>query len=246
MDTRGHTLVTGASSGIGRGIALALAQDRPVILHGRDRGRLEEARAACPGPGHLVWAVDFAKAESVAEDFDGFLRATGAKVSALVHAAGIVRVGPTRLDSYGASLEAMNVNFLAAAELVKVLLKAAPNGKELRNILLISSIYSRLGAKGQGIYCATKGAVDAYVRALAAELSPHVRVNSLLPGAVLTPMAEASPEAYLARCREAHPLGMGEIEDVVNYARFILSDGARWLTGQNIVIDGGFSACKGL
>jgi NAD(P)-dependent dehydrogenase (short-subunit alcohol dehydrogenase family) len=167
-------------------------------------------------------------------------------VEAFVHSAGMVDVTPARLADYSANLAAMNVNFLSAAEIVKVLLGAAHNGKALRNILLISSIYSKLGAKGQSIYCATKGAIDSYVRALAAELSPKVRANSLLPGAVMTPMAEASSAEYLERCRKAHPLGMGDISDIANYARFILSDEARWLTGQNIVLDGGFSACKGL
>ncbi|WP_306598483.1 SDR family NAD(P)-dependent oxidoreductase [Geothrix sp. 21YS21S-2] len=246
MDAPACTLVTGASSGIGRGVALALAEDRRLILHGRGRERLEAVRSACPGRDHLVWTADFARAETLAEDLRGFLQASGTRVSALVHCAGEVSVRPTRLDAYEDSLRAMNVNFLSAAEIIRVLLQAAPNGKALRDILLISSIYSRLGAKGQGIYCATKGAADAYVRALAAELSPRVRVNSLLPGAVLTPMTEALPAAYLDRCREAHPLGLGEVADVASYVKFLLSDGARWVTGQNIVVDGGFSACKGL
>ncbi|BDU74822.1 SDR family NAD(P)-dependent oxidoreductase [Mesoterricola silvestris] len=246
MDAPAFTLVTGASSGIGSGVAVALAPERKLILHGRDRERLEGVRGACAGGGHLVWTADFARADLLAEELKAFLRASGARVSALVHCAGTVSVRPTRLDVYGDSLRAMNVNFFSAAEIIQVLLQAAHNGRTLQDILLISSIYSRLGAKGQGIYCATKGAADAYVRALAAELSPRVRVNSLLPGAVLTPMTEALPEAYLDRCRDAHPLGLGSVADVANYVEFLLSPKARWVTGQNIVADGGFSACKGL
>jgi NAD(P)-dependent dehydrogenase (short-subunit alcohol dehydrogenase family) len=241
-----YTLVTGASSGLGRAIAIALSADRPLVLHGRDEARLERTRQECSGSGHLVWMADLREAASVGGSLGDFLAGSGAKVEAFVHSAGIVDVVASRLAQYSSNLECMNVNFLSAVEIVKTLLAGKSNGKELANVLLISSVYSKLGAKGQALYCASKGAADAYVRSLAAELSPRVRANTLLPGAVMTPIAESSSDDYLKRLAEAHPLGMGRPEDVANYVRFILSDEARWLTGQNIVIDGGFSACSRL
>jgi len=241
---RHYTLVTGASSGIGRGICETLSVDRPLILGGRDLSRLRETLGTCHGEGHILWSMDLSKAMSVGDSLGAFLKENGLFVDSFVHSAGMVDVRPARMAEYEKTLEVMNVNFFSAAEIIRVLLGNAYNKKSLRNVLLISSIFSKLGAKGQGAYCASKGAIDSYVRSLAVELAPTVRVNSLLPGAVKTPMAEKSSPEYLERCDAAHPLGMGEIVDVALYARFILSNDARWVTGQNIVLDGGFSSTK--
>jgi len=91
------------------------------------------------------------------------------------------------------------------------------------------------------LYCASKGALDSFMRALAVELAPDIRVNSILPGGVRSRMTEsmfADPE-MAARLTKDYPLGAGEIEDIVNAAEFIISEKARWITGQQLIIDGG-------
>jgi NAD(P)-dependent dehydrogenase (short-subunit alcohol dehydrogenase family) len=91
------------------------------------------------------------------------------------------------------------------------------------------------------VYCASKGALDAYMRALAVELAPNVRVNSVLPGGVRTPMTESmfADAEWVERVQSQYPLGLGTEGDIADSVEFLLSDGARWVTGQQLVVDGG-------
>ena len=108
-------------------------------------------------------------------------------------------------------------------------------------MVVISSIWSQFGARGHSLYCASKAAVDGMMRALAVELAPDVRVNSVLPGAVRTPMGEAAltdPE-IVEGLRQNYPLGIGQPGDVAAAVEFLMSEDARWITGQQFVVDGG-------
>ncbi len=105
---------------------------------------------------------------------------------------------------------------------MRQLVKKKINDKQLRGIVFVSSTASRFGARGFNIYCASKGALDAFMRALAVELAPDVRVNSVLPGAVRTAMTDAmlnDPE-LVERMRADYPLGMGAVTDVVSAILF--------------------------
>ena len=115
------------------------------------------------------------------------------------------------------------------------------------SLLFISSVYGRVGVAGQIGYAATKGAIAAAVRALAIELARrNIRVNSLSPGLVMTPMTEAAfsvlSSEQIERIRAAHPLGIGQPEDVARAAAFMLSPAARWITGADVPVDGGYTA----
>jgi NAD(P)-dependent dehydrogenase (short-subunit alcohol dehydrogenase family) len=146
-----------------------------------------------------------------------------------------------RSVDYRAAQEIMNVNFFSAAEIVHTLLKIKVNSRALTNILFISSIWSRFGARGHSAYCASKAALDGLMRALAVELAPAIRVNSILPGAIQTPMAAqglADP-SIAEKLEQDYPMGIGRPDDIVDAIEFVLSGRARWLTGQEIVIDGG-------
>jgi NAD(P)-dependent dehydrogenase (short-subunit alcohol dehydrogenase family) len=125
--------------------------------------------------------------------------------------------------------------------ILRLLIRRKLNGKHLRRVVFISSTASRFGARGFGLYCASKGALDAFMRAMAVELAPDVRVNSVLPGTVKTAMTEAmlqDPE-LLARMQSEYPLGLGEPDDIGDAVEYLLSDKARWITGQQLVVDGG-------
>jgi NAD(P)-dependent dehydrogenase (short-subunit alcohol dehydrogenase family) len=120
------------------------------------------------------------------------------------------------------------------------------NKGALRSITFISSTNSRLGANGYSAYAASKAALNALSLSLAVELGPAVRVNAVLPGIIETEMNKdhfANPE-FAASMRATHPLGLGRPEDVADAVEFLASDRARWITGQEIVVDGGRSASK--
>jgi NAD(P)-dependent dehydrogenase (short-subunit alcohol dehydrogenase family) len=190
---------------------------------------------------HLLWTNDFRNAAQVAPALTELLTGQGIAVDGLVHCAGLVHVLPARSASLEAVLESLNVNYIAAQQIIATLLKKRVNPGRLRSVVVISSIWSQFGARGHSIYCASKAALDGMVRALAVELAPDVRVNSVLPGAVRTPMAEAAlADPIIAeRLRQEYPLGLGQPADIAAAVEFLMSEDARWITGQQFVVDGG-------
>lgn len=241
---QGYVLVTGASSGIGQAIAVRLAHEGRVILHGRDPVRLQETRQLCRGEGHLIWPYDLANVADLPAALETFVRQNETRVDAFVHSAGMVSVMASRTLDLDMSRQIMDVNFTSAMLLLSTLLKRKVAQGTLRNVLFISSISSRFGARGHALYCASKGALDAAMRALALELAPQIRVNSICPGLVATKMAQEGmqDEVIAANLREQYPLGLGTPEDVAEMAAFLLSGKARWITGQQFFVDGGRTA----
>ncbi len=237
-----YTLVTGASSGLGRSAAIRLSRERNLILHGRNRQRLEETCRMCLNPErHVVWEFDLKSPGELADSLVPLLAASDRSIEAFVHCAGMVTVLPMRSVDYRTAQEIMNVNFFSAAEIVHVLLKKKVNSQRLTNILFISSIWSRFGARAHACYCASKAALDGLMRALAVELAPAIRVNSILPGAIRTSMSGQGFDdpSILEKLERDYPMGTGQPDDIADAVEFVLSGKARWLTGQEIVIDGG-------
>jgi NAD(P)-dependent dehydrogenase (short-subunit alcohol dehydrogenase family) len=236
------TLITGASSGIGREIAKGLSRERRLILNGRDEQRLDETRQACSSPErHLVWPQALDRVADVQRSFTEFLAHHQARVNNYVHCAGTLKILPLRSIEIDYALEVLNTNFTSAFALMNVLVKKKVNDQKLRSVVFVSSIASQFGAKGFSIYSASKGALDALMKSLAVELAPDVRVNSVLPGAIKTEMTAsifAKPEVE-ERFRRDYPLGVGEADDIVHIVEFLLSERARWITGQQLVLDGG-------
>ncbi|HEY1132393.1 MAG TPA: SDR family oxidoreductase [Roseateles sp.] len=236
------TLVTGASSGLGRETAIRLSRLGPVLLHGRDQPRLEETRALCTHPErHRLWLHDLVDVDTIEASLLQTLAGQGLQVARFVHCAGVLQVGPLRLLDRAAIGRTMNVNFLSAVEITRLLVRKKVNEKALTGVVFVSSTASQFGAKGFGIYCASKSALDGYMRALAVELAPAVRVNAVLPGAVRTAMTEHmfNDPDVVERMRRDYPLGVGEQADIASAVEFLLSDQARWITGQQLVVDGG-------
>lgn len=244
-------LVTGASSGIGRATALGLAREGAsvalVALPGDD---LEEAAAECRAGGAAAVAVsaDVADSRQVAGAFDQ-AESLG-PVSAVFSNAGISIVGPAAAMDDDDWLRQLHVNlsgsFYVAREAAR---RMIPRGRGA--IVVTGSELGLLGQPGYVGYTATKGGVLAMTRALAAELAPHgIRVNSISPGTTETPMLAAEfaaapdPARERAENESTIPLGrFGQPDDIAAAVAFLLSDEAAYITGANLVVDGGRTSC---
>lgn len=244
MSAQPHTLITGATSGVGNAVVALLSEKRPLLLHGRDEAKLQELLESCSkAHSHQIWLQDLQNIENVSSSLEAVLSTKGIAVENFVHCAGVAVVLSARGAPLAATQQSFNINCIAAQQITASLLKKRINIAVLRSVIFISSIYSRVGVRGHSIYCATKAALDGLMRALAVELAPDTRVNSILPGVLDTAMAaSAMNDAEVAENMKAsYPLGIGKPEDIANAVQFLLSDEARWLTGQELVIDGGRS-----
>lgn len=242
MENKECILITGASSGMGREMAIQFSSVFRVILNGRDVERLEETRRLCTNPREqLLWPCDLSDVGEIETVFANFLCESNLRVNYFVHCAGFMKVYPLKMVTATLFQNTFNVNVIAGALLVKVLMKRKVNDRALKSVVFISSNISNFGAKAFSVYGASKGAVDSLMRSLAVELAPQVRVNSVLPGGVRTTMTEHmyQDEDLVNRMAAVYPLGLGEVKDIYMAVNFLLSDAARWVTGQQFTVDGG-------
>lgn len=242
LENRPYILITGASSGVGRATAILLSDQYNLIIHGRNLEKLEATKSMCSSSSEVkLWQCNFMAIDKIEESFKKVIADIQVKISGYVHSSGVVEVLPLRAISLERIMNILNTNFISASILSRLLIQKKVNGTELRNIIYISSNISNRGAKGFSAYGASKGALDSFMRCLAIELAPRVRVNSILPGGMHTEMtAQMSLDQDLMDRMEAtYPLGMCKTEDIAGVVRFLLSDYAKWITGQQITVDGG-------
>lgn len=237
-----YTLITGASSGIGAECAIQLSKDRNIILAGSNEQRLQETLSRCAEPErHIIWQCDFAAEQAaIAKQLTTLIQMNEIVVDEYVHCAGISKICPFKSVPKSYQNEIFNVNFFSAVEIMQSLLKRV-NQNALENIVLISSVSSVRADKGNSIYAASKGAINALVTTLASELAPSVRVNAIAPGTTSTPMSSE----FIARngdtLNNLIPLGIGRVEDIANFVEYLISEKAKWITGQTIFVDGGLT-----
>jgi len=235
-----YTLITGASSGFGRSIAQKLAPCRKLVLVGRSAVKLEAVRSTCEAPErHLLWVRDLSQLDGIGEELTSLLAARDIGIDHFIHSAGVTGIQLARATEMAFVTRLFNVNLFSAMEIIRPLAQKRVNKGALRSITFISSIATRVGASGYSVYAASKGAVNAMSLSLAVELAPAVRVNAVLPGIIQTEMTRE----YFANSDFVafYPLGFGRPEDVAEVVEFLSSDHARWITGQEIVVDGGRS-----
>ena len=132
-------------------------------------------------------------------------------------------------------------NLFSPSIILKVLSNRKINNSALSSVVFISSNISNFGAKAFSLYGASKAGLDGLMRNLAVELAPKVRINSVLPGAVRTDMTESifNNVDTIKRMESTYPLGLGNIQDIYGIVEFLLSEKARWITGQQFTVDGG-------
>jgi len=238
---RPYILITGATSGIGGAIAKDLSLRYELILHGRNREKLDRLLPQLHPGNHIVWEYDLNNVATLQHDFEQFVLNKGIKISKFVHSAGMVKMTALRALDLQMLQESTNVNAFSAILLTSSLLKARIAGKSLDSIVYISSVTGFVGTRGKALYGSSKGMLSAFVKSSAVELAPKVRINAICPAAVETEMSRellSNPELREA-CEKRHPMGIGKPENISGMVEFLLSDRASWITGQHIFIDGG-------
>jgi NAD(P)-dependent dehydrogenase (short-subunit alcohol dehydrogenase family) len=241
---RETVLLTGATAGIGVEIAAKLSEQYDLILGGRNADSLTKIKAklatSCNSK-NLV--IDLSQLEDAEKTVERFLKEKNIVINKFVHCAGLMKLIPLRMVTSDFIAECFNINVFSAYTLIKLLVNKRVNNSMLTAAVFISSNISNRGAKAMSTYGASKAALDGLMRNLAVELAPKVRINSVLPGAVLTKMTQDifSNEAIKLRMQAQYPLGVGQAKDIADTVSFLLSDNARWITGQQITVDGGRS-----
>lgn len=239
-------LVTGASSGIGRAIALLLnGRGATVIASGRDESRLAALREAADDPARMLSEpLDLAEHPDALPRWLKGLRERHGRLRGLALAAGITWNAPMSQYDHGKAREIFDICCHAPLILAGAFCDRRIRAGKGAAVVCIAAGAAANPNPGQGMYAAAKAGLIAGARCLAAESAPSgVRVNCVSPGLVETPMLEDTvrrlgPE-FLERERRSYPLGLGLPEDVAHLAAFLLSDEARWITGLDIPVTGG-------
>jgi NAD(P)-dependent dehydrogenase (short-subunit alcohol dehydrogenase family) len=237
-------LITGASRGIGKATAVALAgQGCNVVLSSRKQDALdkvaEEIRGAYPDAGVLPKAAHVGDEEAARACVEAAVAEFGGVDILVNNAATSPYFGPmVDLDAPRAR-KTVEVNQFAVVLWTQLAWKLSMAGRG-GTIVNIASVGGMVTEHGIGYYNATKAAVIHLTRQFALELAPSVRVNAIAPGLVRTHLAKALWEEHEEQISKVMPLGrIGEPADIANAVLFLAGDLSSWLTGQTVVIDGG-------
>lgn len=240
-------LITGASSGIGRSCAVQCSKmGASLLLMGRNVDELNRTVSELqPGTKVEMIVADFSKMIDlellIAEKI-----VTIGKIAGFIHCAGVEKTLPLKKQTSEVFQSIFDINVFAGFELAKII-SLKKYKAEKASFVFIASVAGMVGESGKTIYSASKGAVISGARSMSMELArSDIRVNSISPAMVKTPILEKMfdgiGEEASQNIIKKHPLGIGEPEDVANACVFLLSDAAKWITGTNLVVDGGYTA----
>jgi len=235
-------VVTGASSGMGRQVVVELAHaGAKVLALARRLPELKQLRDEFPQSIEIA-SVDVCDKKAVEEAIRIFVEENG-KLNGSIHAAGIVLFTPLRGFDMQAAKKIFDVSFWAGIELLQIVTKKKYADAGTSNILF-SSVSSYSGEKGRFAYSAAKAGLRIAIKSIVKEISYNKhRLNTVSPGWVKTNMTEevnklVDDEAFISK----HLLGTGKPEDVSGIILFLLSDRASWITGTDVIVDGGYLA----
>lgn len=236
--------MTGASSGIGQGIAMGCARaGARVVLNGRNVDRLQETLSQLSGEGHVVIACDLSTQDGI-----DTLVTQCPMLNGVVYSAGIPKICSVKHISRSIIDDVVNVNAIAPILLTSGLLKKKKITKSSSMVFLSSLAGPFTTNIGEAPYATSKSAVTGFVKSVAYELAPQgIRANTICPGMVVTHMVtcgnpDFDNEDTQKEMLKRYPLRrFGTPEDIANAAVFLLSDASSWITGINMKIDGGYS-----
>jgi NAD(P)-dependent dehydrogenase (short-subunit alcohol dehydrogenase family) len=236
-----NILITGASSGIGRQIAITASElGAKVTIIGRNVEKLEETISLLKGTGHEMYSIDLSVSDNIDE-----LISKSSPYDGVVFNAGIVEYLPVKFLNESKINSVFSTNFDSNVILSQKLIKKKLLNKK-SSLIFVSSISSKLGVPGTAMYSASKAALSAFSKVLASELAPQgIRCNSVCPGIIKTAMTQQASEVVseeeLKKAESEYPLGYGEPSDVAGLIMYLLSDMSKWMTGSDLIIDGGFT-----
>ena len=231
-------LVTGASSGIGRGVAVCCSKmGATVIINGRNEQRLKETLSLMEGNVHSVAVGDLTINNVLAPLVNSL-----PKLDGVVHCAGLGQRVLAKLATEHDVDSVMNINFRGPVLLQTELLQQKKINKNA-SIVFMASIASWSPSIGNSFYSASKGAIISYANCLSLELAHRgIRVNCISPAMVWTDLIlkDGIGEEKLKEDESKYPLKRyGKPEDIANLVIYMLSDASSWMTGSNVAITGG-------
>lgn len=236
----GYTLITGSTSTLGSEIARKRAKTDKLILHGRDLSALKILAEELEMITQVkVWSCDFENPSEVHFQLLNLLERDGIFIERIIHAAGYLKILPLRSFELADTASIFHVNVFSIIEILRVVTRK-PFRDQLRSVVFLSALFSKMGDKGNSIYSASKGALNSLTKGLAVEF-PQTRFNCIILGAVNTRMTEHlfKPGADMRRF-ERYLLGIGQPSMVVDGVDFLLQENL-WMTGQELYLDGGAS-----
>lgn len=247
MDLTGkRILITGATGGIGRAVALQLAAlGAAVIVQGRSREKLDALLQELGEGDHAAYSIDLQQPGTIEPVIKQICDEKGT-LDGLVYCAGIAPLRPLKFTKTEDILQVMQINYFSFMETVRCLIQKkrfADGG----SMVAMSSFGSIHGKPTKSAYSASKAAIDASIRCMACDLKGRgIRINSVAPGWVNTAMYQSYMKAYpdskeAQKIAEKQFLGVIEPLEVANVIAFLLSDATRTITGTTIVMDGGSS-----
>lgn len=232
-------LVTGASSGIGRSVAIEVSKaGAKLIILGQDESRLKETLSYLSGDQHLYLMGDLTIDENIISiisqisELDGIVFSAGVNDKSLVKSINREKIN-----------KMFNINIFSPMLFTKELIKQKKINKEA-SIVMISSISSHYATISNALYASSKGALESFIKVLALELSPRkIRVNGIRPGMVETQLLKSySLQEELETFKAQFPLGrFGNPEEIAYGVVYLLSDATKWMTGSIFNIDGGIT-----
>jgi len=239
-----RALVTGATSGIGLGCAVALAEaGADVWLTARNAARVDETVAHFEERGWKAAALPFDIGDI--ERMSAAVEAAG-PFDILVNSAGLARHGPAAETAASDFDAVLDVNLKGAYFLVQAVAKGLIAAGRTGSLMTISSQMGHVGGIDRAVYCASKHAVEGFTKSMAIEFGPHgIRVNTVGPTFIRTPLTEKTfdnPER-VRWIEDKIKLGrVGEVEDIMGAVVFLASDASAMITGTALLVDGGWTA----
>ena len=239
-------LITGASSGIGRQCAIDCSKmGAKVVMVARNEERLNETLSEMEGSGHCFRVQDLRKTDEFPLLIKNIVEENG-EIDGVICCAGISTTEPLKLTTEEKLNNFFQSNVLSAVLLSKEICKIKNFNKNGCSIIFISSVMGVVGESMKSSYSITKGALISGMRSLACEYAKkNIRFNCISPGVIETPINKDQPYMKISELRaqfEAkHLLGLGQTTDISNACIYLLSDASRWVTGQNLIVDGGYT-----